>query len=308
MNPSEAGKNPPLRQNSENATKLIREWRSELASDEGPRKLEISASELEQLLDESKVIELDPALTLFVIMGTEWLFRARLKASEEDIRHELRKIQSSLCRGVRPIFEPYQAELLVRGIAPSVSKTLRAARYLISLKQWAFSSRWTGWSPLSDTGGGTVRFAVPKKRGQIPNIGPKLAGVILAELAEKVPGENGREFGARVSSCLLLREVKPYELAGWSKKLEESLPSENLQLNPGDTQEPDSAPEPKTYKEWLVRKCRRGWEIAYNDRRTAGDFLERAEYSPEKEFSLLVDLNIISELYSMPWSNPKHEL
>src|SRR5262249_6527819 len=151
-------------------------------------KRQLDAERLRLALHRADHLQVDPYLLAYVILGAEWLFRAR-PLTEDEIAASLDQLESRLRRMGIGDSMPWEASLLVGGIYPGVVSGLRGARYLISLGRWAFPVR--GWRDLVEgqergRKRKTVPAAVkPKKPGRIPALSPIVVGILVDALAER---------------------------------------------------------------------------------------------------------------------------
>jgi hypothetical protein len=119
---------------------LIREWREGVGDQWLPGELTIDHRALPELFKHWEGIGLDRGLLLYMILGTEWIFRAR-PISDADLERELGKIES----GFAKTLEPWQASLVTSALAPSLRDQMKGVRYLVSLGRWTEPDRQRVW-------------------------------------------------------------------------------------------------------------------------------------------------------------------
>jgi len=118
----------------------VRRWRRAVAGEWSPAELTIELGGLRDLFTMWQAFGLDPGALLHVILGTEWLFRAR-RTTDEDVERELAKLESNLAKPLRPLLEPYQAAILVSALAGPIAQRMKDERYLVCLGCWTRPAR-----------------------------------------------------------------------------------------------------------------------------------------------------------------------
>jgi hypothetical protein len=112
---------------------LIESWRSEVTQGQA-RKLR--RADLASLFERWEDAGLEPIQLAYVLLGSEWLFCARL-ATGDDVRREVSRMRASLCNPRRGPFETDQAALIMEALWPALLRGLSQRRFLVSLEQWA---------------------------------------------------------------------------------------------------------------------------------------------------------------------------
>src|SRR2546427_6600694 len=98
--PSEQGGNAHLLSLvASQAAHQVMAWRKEVETEGGAGLLEIEAPDLHKTLVRAESFGLDPYMVAFVIMGAEWLFRAR-RLKREEIEAKLDELQQRLRQSV----------------------------------------------------------------------------------------------------------------------------------------------------------------------------------------------------------------
>jgi hypothetical protein len=87
--------------------RLVRRWRAEAPEQWPKAQREFDPAKLRGVLTPWIAAGLDPRLLLYLILGTEWLFRAR-RAAAEDIQGEIRRLEAQLFDPADPILWPDQ--------------------------------------------------------------------------------------------------------------------------------------------------------------------------------------------------------
>lgn len=272
-------------------------WRAEAPAQWKPRQRELDVERLRLALHRAKSLKVDPYLVAFVIMGAEWLFRAR-PLGLDDIHGCLDQIEAKLrSRGLGDTL-PWQASLVVGGIYPGVVKGLRRARYMVSLGEWAFPVR--GWRDLvagqeHERKNKSLRHPWgPGKPGKVPALSPIIAGLLVDSFAERAqpPGGGGRALAIDVSSILRGGKIQSGDFGVLLRAASGPAPA-------AVTGVPDAAP--AELRSWLMLR----WESAYRNcferKRTWSTFFVEAAHNPLAVFGPLANPAVVAQLYDIAW-------
>jgi len=280
------------------AAQQIGAWRKEAVTEGEAGLPEIGAPELHKTLVRAESFGLDPYLVAFVIMGAEWLFRAR-RLTREEIETKLDELEQRLRQSVLADWEPELASLLVGGIAGSAFKALDRVVYVVSLGTWATPEyTWRG-SPRArpDRASPARALIYPRtRRGAIPRLSPTIAGIIVEGLAERLGprGSGAQALGMHIASVLRKRKVQNGEFVQARKRLSIAAPD----LPTGCADEP----EPKDLREWLIQRWIRAHSFTVGGSEDSWRvFLSAVTDAPRREFWQISDPHVLATLYSLPW-------
>jgi hypothetical protein len=246
---------PKVRQMTDEAVALIREWRTEVAGEWTGSVPGVDSSALGAVLLKGESYGIGSLTSLVGVLRCEWLYRAR-RATPEDIEAELWGIRNGLSSSLKGALTPDQAALVVEALRPGIDRQLRSRRYLVSLGTWAvpvhgLPFRWSGMKHRPGTMTDFPVDAVKAKRGPIPKVGPILAAVLFAGLLERtgVARAKADPLGTELGSVLLGRSVLLLEFRAWKAALDRPIPDPL-----------PSAPQPElrsTVRLWLIEQFRR---------------------------------------------------
>jgi hypothetical protein len=271
----------------------VKAWRKEVESEWGAGSLEIEVPALHRSLVRAQSLGVDPYLVAFVVMGAEWLFRAR-RLTQEEIASKLDELEERLARSVLADWEPELASLLVGGIAESAFRALGGVVYLVSLGTWA-RPKYTWRSSLQAPGAEELIYP-PGKPGAIAKLSPTIAGLIVEGLADRVcpPHHGSRALGIQIASILRKRRVQNGEFLQWRHRLSCAAPD----LPTGCADEPA----PKDLREWLIQRWMRAYDFTLGGSGSSWTvFLLAVADPPVGEFWQISDTNVLAALYSLPW-------
>jgi hypothetical protein len=274
----------------------VKAWRKDIETEWGARSLELDVHALGEVLAKAEGLGLDPYLVAFVIMGAEWLFRAR-RLTGEEIGAKLDELEQRLSQSVLADWEPELASLLVGGIAESALKALDGVVYLVSLGTWA-TPKYTWRNSLRASAGssGAAQELIypPAKPGVIPKLSPIIAGLIVEGLAERVcpPHSGAQALGIQVTSLLRKQRVQNGDFVQWRKRLSIAAPN----LPTGCTGEP----EPKDLREWLIQRWMRAYDFTLSGPSWTVFLLAVAD-TPGGEFWQISEKEVLATLYSLAW-------
>ncbi len=276
----------------------MRRWREENPEQWRPDRREIDAAELYAALDGAERISLDPYLLVYVVMGAEWLFRAR-PLTRRDVEASLDQFEFRLRRMAIADFEPWRASLLVGASARAAFEGLKRARYLVSLGLWAAPmGGWRDFLPPQKAAKSrpTGEPLDSPKAGKIPTLSPIVAGIIVEGLAERAGrlGKGGKALALRIASLLRGRAIQRGEYGVWRRAV--SIPAAGPPVGAPD------ATQPPTLREWLIRRWASAYENAFVAcKRDWAGYLVEAAYNPHALFGPVADPDVVSLLYSLSW-------
>ena len=296
------------------AVALIRGWREGVRDQWSPGELQIDLHALRELLELWKRLGLDPGLLLYVLLGTEWIFRAR-PMTEEDMERELGKIESNLSKPDRPVLEPWQASLVVSALTPSLRKQMSGARYLVSLGRWTEPDRHRALDLLAHARSESPpprrgpQHLLEGKTGPVPKVGPIVAALLAERMARQVTAQPvpRRSVGLAVARLLLCREVVSSEVLSWRRAILAAQPPAGYEerRRTRETEEKPAGARGQasfTVLDWLLERWRKNAEFALWAGFSA-DSVRRADKDPGKLFDLVAYPLHVSWLYSLKWSN-----
>jgi hypothetical protein len=190
---------------------LVEVWRAEVAPEGRERR--VNRTKLARLFEQWNSDWLDLGQLAYVILGSEWLFRARL-GTVEDIDRELARIQARLCNPAKGVLEPDQAYLLINAVRPAIERELKEKRVLISLGTWAVRDRLARWRLFAQAERDDPAAREPslpqvkrKSGGPVPRPGPVVAALVVEGIAlEKGrPADRASDLGLLAAEALLAR-------------------------------------------------------------------------------------------------------
>jgi len=279
------------------AAHQIRAWRREVETEWRAGSPEIEVSALRNALVRAESLGLDPYLVAYVIMGAEWLFRAR-RLTRPEIGTKLDELEQRLRQSLLAGWEPQLASLLVGGIAESAIKALDRVVYFVSLGTWA-GPEYTWRQSLTarmEPSSVTRELIYPRgKSGAIPKLSPTIAGLIVEGLAEREGRRRGgaQALGMQIASILRRRKVLNGEFVQSRKRLSIAAPD----LPTGLTDEP----EPRDLREWLIQRWIRAYDFAFGGSEPSWPvFLIAIADAPKAEFWQISEPDVLATLYSLP--------
>ena len=276
-------------------------WRRENPEQWVVRQQEIDPTGLRAVLGKAERMGLDPYLVAHVILGAEWLFRAR-PLTQADIESTLDELERRLRRSTAFGLRPWLASLLVGAMAPAALRGLKKTRVLVSLGQWAGPDY--DWRDLMLARQGAKRLPSGElldrsKSGKIPNLSPILAAIIVEGLAEHAvgPREGSQALALAVATLLRKRAIQPGEYGVWRRAVGVDAP----EWTTGD----DDPLPPDDLRDWLVRRWRSSYEMAYgsllSEHKDWAGYLVALAHNPLDVFGPLANLEAISYLYTLSW-------
>jgi hypothetical protein len=287
---------PPIGAAVADVARLVRLWRSEVPGQWRPNELELNQERLSALLQEWRGGGGDPTLVLWVVLGTEWLYRAR-RATGDDVEAEIAEIRKALLKGSP---NPNRAVFVERVAGPLLRRRLKDRRFLVALGTWTVPSADIVME-LARAHHGQLerskiepRTAVRVKPGPIPNVGPIIAGVLIEGAAETVPGlrDQATHLAVELTRILLHREVSSGEFGKWRGYLSRRIPDPMPGL---------SEPERRTnLRDWLVFRFGRVFP-ATRGSMSWEEICGEAERSPHFLFSCVGDAGIAARVYAIYW-------
>lgn len=293
------------------ATYWIARWRQEVSGTAGSARVEVHAHDLADVLKKAEGLRVDPYLVAFIVIGSEWLCRARPLTSKEiaSCQEEMeRHVRRVLLDEMKPEVASNLARLVERGISFP-----RTGRFLISLGEWG--TREHAWrrlrfSEARGSLGALAGIVFPAKRGAVPELAPILAGLVVEGAAEKImPARSGTNaLGRQIATVLRGRPIQIGEFGLWREKLSVPLPD-----HAGVRGE---SPRAESLREWLIERWRWTYETAFDERsfdwwgrrfiRSRHDwagFMVQLAHNPFALFGPLVDPDVLMRLYSISWRN-----
>jgi hypothetical protein len=234
----------------------------------------------------------------YVIMGAEWLFRAR-PLTQRDVEGALDRLEAKLRRMGLGDAMPWEASLLVGGMYDGARRGLRGVRYLVSLGQWAFPLQ--GWRDLvagQERGRKNKTLAhswKPGKPGKIPALSPIVAGILTDAFAERAqpPGGGSRALALEIASILQGKKIQPGDFGVWIRAASGPVPL-------AATGVPDVSP--ADLRTWLALR----WESAYQSwfaqpQRYWSSLMVEAADNPLALFGPLGHADVVAQLYGVAW-------
>ena len=278
---------PHLGHMAEMAAAWIQTWRQEVVDQWPTGRLAVQAKQLRTCLETWAEAGHDPRLLAYIILGTEWLFRAR-QATQEDVEEQLMRIEDRLCGSLHPVLDRAQASLVVKALEFPIGRELKQRRFLISIGQWAAPTP-TARRPQRRS----VRPLVKRKQGPIPKVGPIVAGVMADGMYGGKPTLK-RELtaGLKLTRTLFTRDVPVTEYLRWVRELEVA-PA-------GAVASHLLSGAPINLRMALCQMWRRSFEIAMNRGGWSGFELELPR-EPRAVFEFAANLEAVSALYAMNW-------
>jgi len=279
---------------------LADSWRAEVAAAADRRQRRVDRKRLTRLFEGWNREWLEPGLLAYVILGCEWLFRARL-GTIEDIDRELMRVEAQFCNPARGVLEPDQASLLIGALRPAITRELKEKRFLISLGSWAVRDRFARWRLFGQAkrDGPPAREVTPvlvkrKPGGPIAKPGPAVAGLAVEGIAleQGRPAPRAAALGLLAAEALLGRAVPTGERTRWRERFDISLAQ--------DHRPESTAPTRRTLREWLIWRFERGYSSLPSQRDWAS-FLEQCRQEPRKAFDLIADPQVVALIYELPW-------
>ncbi len=321
---SKTGGNPLVGDSvAAHALELLEEWRGAVRDQWLPAELQLSPGKLREALDLWKGFGLDPGELLYLILGTEWIFRAR-PVTGEDIERELGKIESNLAKPGHPVLEPWQASLVTSALAPSIRAQMAGQRYLVSLGRWTMPDRHRSLELLAHARSESPpprqgpRRLLEGKTGPVPKVGPIVAALVAEAIARErnLTASSRRSVGIAIARLLLCREVVSSELLGWGRVLERLAAASSASTGGGPSR---AYREWRTVREaekalgveiqpslavldWIVEKWRRNAKFqlwaGYSE-----SSVRIASQQPSLLFNLVAEPMLVSWLYALRWSS-----
>ncbi len=276
------------------AATCIGKWRLEVADQWSRAGPEINSGALEELLAAWEQVGLEYGLLLYLVLGTEWMFRAR-RPTRDDLEEQLLQIEAGLSKPLHPALTPLQARLVVNAIESTLIGELEKYRFLLALRQWALPR------PPRRMETGAFRLERPLalvevKPGPIARIGPIVASVLSEDLlkANGRPDLEAEGFGSELARVLLRREqpIPSVEYQRWKARLEEASQDQGTSVQKLDS--------PANRLQALGKRWHRSYEIAMSRAGWDGFLLELSR-DPKVVFEYAADLEVISTLYSVDW-------
>jgi hypothetical protein len=276
----------------------VAKWRAELPANGKAKPRELDVERLRRALHRAESLQVDPYLVAFVVMGAEWLFRAR-PFEPEDIAASLDQLEAKLrAVGIGDVM-PWEASLLVGGIYPGVLKGLRRGRYLVALGRWAVPAR--GWrevvaGQLADKKRSPGREPGPsRKRGSIPELGPIVVGLLVDAFAARSvqPGGGGRALAMELASILRGRRIQSGDF-GTLLRAASGPPPDKITGFPNEC--------PADLRGWLASRWESAYRICFDEgKRYWSSFLVEAATNPLALFKPLADQDVVNQLYDVAW-------
>lgn len=276
----------------------VAKWRAEIPELWKPRYYSLDEARLRAFLERAASKGLAPKFVSHVILGSEWLFRAR-PLTQSDVEAHLDEIEQRLRRSVLADWKPWLAALVVGSIAQGVIEGLERTHYMVSLRQWA-APTYDWRSLLADRDGGSTRRGYlldSSKSGKIPRLSPILASLIIERAVENtsLPRSGSKALALELASILFKRKIQPGEFNVWRRAIEIPAPSRPTGM-------PNDYVPPSNFRDWLVQRWMSSHYIAFAERnRDWAEYTFEAAHNPLALFAPVADLEVISLLYSLSW-------
>ena len=277
-------------------TQHIQKWRLEVRDQWSVTGCEIDPEEVCRSLIAWEGMGCEYGLLLYLVLGTEWLFRAR-KPTLEDLEEQLIEIETGFSKPLYPALTRVQSRLVVNALSSILVKELKKYRFLVSLNQWALPRPRLRLQDVgtADEGLEKPESVVVVKPGAIPNVGPMVVSILCEDIL-KADGQTDAEsetLGRELARILLRREEIPsFERQRWRARLEDSPPDPEMSRRLLDP--------PVNLRQALRQRWTRSYEIAMSRAGWDGFMLDLSR-DPRPVFEFAANLEVISMVYGIDW-------
>lgn len=267
---------------------LIDEWRAEISAKKDLRP-KLNPQDVANFLRKIEECGIPALQIVIVMMACEWAFRVRL-ATDADIENALCAMESGFCKPFEPVLTPYQAQLVIRALEPSLRRQMKKTWIPIVLG-FGTNSRHPNWEFFGSSRAQGVRKAQPasaidKRRGRPPLLGAIVAGLIVEAIAKEHMPRGSAAVAKKLYRLLLRRAVQGSELKKWRTRLE-ATPYGTVSLR-------------IWMRDRMIQAHHQSFEMP-GEAMSAERFLSQCKTDPHSVLWWFAQEDILKQIYSLKW-------